>query len=116
MNEFDYSKCAVGIKLHRLERGLSIRELADLAGIDYTYLTNIESGEKHPSAQTLILILNALIIDVSDCIESPRTDSSRTFYLKKLKIIFKHLNKDELDYMSNVITNIKNLKETGNEL
>ena len=51
-------------------RKLSVRELSDLAEIDYPYLTNIEAGTKNPSAENLIKILNALLINVQVCLST----------------------------------------------
>lgn len=48
------------IKVLRTDRGLERKELAELAGISYSYLAEIESGTKQPSSQVLAAIADAL--------------------------------------------------------
>jgi transcriptional regulator with XRE-family HTH domain len=54
---------AFGIFLRRLRerRGLSLRELAQLAGIDHAYVYRLETGEKEsPSDEALTKLIRAL--------------------------------------------------------
>lgn len=48
------------IKVVRTEQGVERRELAEKAGISYSYLAEIENGNKPPSSQVLIAISEAL--------------------------------------------------------
>ncbi len=52
----------LGLKLrkHRQEKRLSLSELAARAGISVSYLSEIESGRKHPKPEKLIRIAEAL--------------------------------------------------------
>ena len=48
------------IKVVRTERGLERRELAERAGISYSFLAEIENGNKPPSTDVLLAIAQAL--------------------------------------------------------
>ena len=48
------------IKVVRTEQGVERRELAENAGISYSYLAEIENGNKPPSSQVLMAISEAL--------------------------------------------------------
>ena len=48
------------IKVVRTEQGIERRELAEKAGISYSYLAEIENGNKPPSSQVLLAIAEAL--------------------------------------------------------
>ncbi len=60
-NRRRYSE-AVGraIKLLRTEQGVERKELADRAGISYSYLAEIENGNKPPSSSVLVVLAEAL--------------------------------------------------------
>jgi len=111
LEDFDFQKLANGIKHHRELRKLSVRELSDLAEIDYPYLTNIEAGTKNPSAENLIKILNALLINVCGCLSTSNHEDSKNFYLRKFKLIAKNLSDEELTFIDNVIDRLSNLEE-----
>ena len=48
------------IKVVRTEQGIERRELAERAGISYSYLAEIENGNKPPSSDVLLAICQAL--------------------------------------------------------
>jgi transcriptional regulator with XRE-family HTH domain len=48
------------IKLLRTEQRLERKELADRAGISYSYLAEIENGNKPPSSSVLVVLAEAL--------------------------------------------------------
>ena len=50
----------------RIENGLSQEELADLAGLHRTYISQIERGLKSPSLRSLEQIANGLGITLSE--------------------------------------------------
>lgn len=59
---FDNKVFGSKIKYYREQRGLTQEKLAELSGISYSYLTDIESGTKKPSVDFIIPLLNALDI------------------------------------------------------
>lgn len=54
------------IKVVRESRGLSIRDLAELAGINKSQIVRIESGQSDPHYTTLLRIARALEVSVGD--------------------------------------------------
>ena len=55
----NYSKA---IKLIRVSKGLTQAELANLVGVDASYISKIESGERVPSLKKLQLVSTKLAI------------------------------------------------------
>ena len=51
------------IRLYRVERGLSLRELASMVGIGRMEMTKIDAGERQIDETLQIAIANALGID-----------------------------------------------------
>lgn len=58
------------IKVLRTDRALERKELADRAGISYSHLASIETGQKQPSPQVLTAIADALGIASHELLES----------------------------------------------
>ena len=51
-------KLAERIKALRLERGMTQVQLGDAVGLDQRFISNIESGRKSVSVETLIIFAN----------------------------------------------------------
>ncbi|MDQ0224896.1 helix-turn-helix domain-containing protein [Metabacillus niabensis] len=70
------------LKELRLEKGYSISELAELAGVSKSYLSYIERDvQKNPSLQFLKKIASTLEIDVEDLLGSTSGSQSKEFIL-----------------------------------
>lgn len=54
------------IKVVRESRGLSIRDLAELANLNKSQIVRIESGQSDPHYTTLLRIARALEVSVGD--------------------------------------------------
>jgi HTH-type transcriptional regulator, competence development regulator len=62
------------LRVLREERGLSLRELAQLAGIDHAYIYRLESGDKEsPSDEVLTKLIRAL--------KAPRREADMLRYI-----------------------------------
>lgn len=57
------------LRRERKSRRLTLRELADRAGVSLVYLGEIERGKKYPSALVVERLAAALELDVSDLLE-----------------------------------------------
>ena len=55
-----YEALGRAIKVVRTQQGVERRELADKAGISYSYLAEIENGNKTPTSDVLLAIAQAL--------------------------------------------------------
>ena len=55
-------------KLHEIreEKGVSLRELAKLAGVSKTQINEIENGQSDPILKTMCLIAKALNMKIED--------------------------------------------------
>lgn len=53
-------------EIRQKQTKLSQEELADLIGLERTYISKIESGKKNITIETLALICNGLKISISD--------------------------------------------------
>lgn len=65
----------LGLKLRsfRNERGLGLRDLAELTGLSVSYLSEIETGRKYPKLQKLLTLASSLGVGYEDLV-SLRTD------------------------------------------
>lgn len=64
----------LNIEKLRIKRSLTQAQLARLAAIPRSTLTNIESGSGNPSLQNLLKISQALGVSVEELLSKPRTD------------------------------------------
>jgi transcriptional regulator with XRE-family HTH domain len=54
------------IQKHRINKGLTLQELADITGLTKGYLSKIENSEKAPPVSTLINLAKALNVSMSE--------------------------------------------------
>ena len=57
------------IRKRRIERGLSMQELANLAGVEISQVYRIEKGKINPKLITIIVLCKALEVSSIDLIE-----------------------------------------------
>jgi transcriptional regulator with XRE-family HTH domain len=61
-------KFGENVKRHRLERGLSQEELANLAGVHRTYIGMIERAEKNITLENIKKIADALKLSIEELV------------------------------------------------
>ena len=66
------------LKHLRKEKRLSVRALANKAGMSYTYVSNVENGKVDPSLSVLKRLAKALGVTVSKLVQEPRTRARRS--------------------------------------
>lgn len=54
------------IRILRVKRGLSLRVFGQMIGVDYAYLSNIETGKANASVDVLQKIAEGLGVDIRD--------------------------------------------------
>ena len=70
------------IRKKRKERHISLRKLADLIGINFTYLSKIENSELAPPSEEKVLALaNVLELDADDLFHLAGKPSGELAYL-----------------------------------
>ncbi|CAM4344183.1 transcriptional regulator with XRE-family HTH domain [Paenibacillus endophyticus] len=96
------------IRLVRQKRGLSQEQLALLAGMNTSYIGQIERGEKNPTVKTLEKIAKALDINITDLFslqDSPRLGEQNSQNQQFLAI----LTPDDIKrYMLGILNDEKN--------
>ncbi|MCC5641044.1 helix-turn-helix domain-containing protein [Nostoc sp. CHAB 5844] len=75
MQDFDeeLSRFGKSIRELRQQAGLSQEELANICGLDRTYLGGIERGERNPTLKNILLICRGLDIPASKLFDSQIT-------------------------------------------
>ncbi|MFE6779908.1 helix-turn-helix domain-containing protein [Streptomyces sp. NPDC057702] len=61
----------VNVRALRVERGLSLSEVARRSGVAKSALSQLESGQGNPTLQTVFSLANALQVPVSDLLAEP---------------------------------------------
>ena len=54
------------IRRLRVNEGISLRRFAEMVGMDYAYLSNIERGQANPTVDVLAKIADGLGVDIRD--------------------------------------------------
>jgi transcriptional regulator with XRE-family HTH domain len=62
-----------------LERNLSQERLADLAGLNYKYLSRVERGRSEPGADILVRLARALAVPVGELFETITPQTAAPF-------------------------------------
>ena len=69
----------MNLRALREERGLSVRKLAELAGVHYVSLVKMEAGRLDPRLSTLQRVASALKVSVSKLIgDQPQTKGGKS--------------------------------------
>ncbi len=78
--ETDEFAAALGlsIKVLRTDRGIERKDLADRAGLSYSHLASIETGQKQPSQTALVAIAEALGLRSHELLASVEERRDRT--------------------------------------
>lgn len=98
---FDKNKFGKSIRNYRKSLGLSNYNFAIAANINYTHLSNIESGKKAITAKTAISILNILNLTFSECMEDS-TSHLKEVYKNVISSSLDQLEEHDMDFILNV--------------
>lgn len=64
------------LKILRLQRGWSLRDLAQRCGLSFNAISRIERGESSPTVSTLHQLATALNVSITAFFETPQTQST----------------------------------------
>lgn len=98
---FDQKKFGESIRNYRKRLGLTNYNFAIAANINYTHLSNIESGKKVVTAKTAIAILNILNLTFGECMEDS-TSHLKEVYKNVISTSLDLLEDSDLDFILNV--------------
>ena len=62
------------LRLARLERRQTLREVAEAAGVSIGHLSEVERGRKEPSSEVLAAICLALGLDLADLLQAVQSE------------------------------------------
>ena len=106
----DAKSCGKKLKTYRAQRGWSLERCAERIGISTRYLADIERGDKVPTLETFVLILNTLAASADDVLQ----DSLVVGYQVKSNELLKMLDsldvarrKQALDIFKSVIVSLQ---------
>jgi transcriptional regulator with XRE-family HTH domain len=74
----EYPQIGERLRARRLERGLSLRDLADRLGLSPSLISQIERGRANPSVSTLYAIVTELDVSLDDLLFTDRRLPERT--------------------------------------
>lgn len=102
------------IRFVRKQAGLTISQLAEMAGIDGGFITCIENGKKTPSLRTLTKITKALNVSVVDIFADQELQVANIFdhqVFSQIRAILKGKPQEDREKFLAVLKTLKN-KET----
>src|SRR5262245_42653541 len=86
----DHGTLGDTIRQAREELGLSIRELARVAGVNFAYLSRLETNERGASADVLQRLADVLKLEASDLLRfigvRPELPEPRMYFRRKLGV------------------------------
>lgn len=91
----DHIRLLFGLKMRqmRIDRGLSVSELAQQAGLSVSYVTEIEKGRKYPKADKISALANAMQVDYDTLVSlklskklEPISDLLRSKFLTEIPL------------------------------
>ncbi|WP_420147667.1 helix-turn-helix domain-containing protein [Spirosoma sp.] len=91
----DHIRLLFGLKLRqlRIDRGLSVSELAQQSGLSISYVTEIEKGRKYPKADKISALANAMQVDYDTLVSlklskklEPISDLIRSKFLTEIPL------------------------------
>ena len=104
----DYKKIGKRIKRYRAEKGLSQEELAEMVGITYKHLSNIETGNRRPSLEIVVSIASALNISPDDILIGS-LKQSRPLIETDIHGLLLDCNHDEREMLTRTLQFLKDL-------
>jgi len=66
-----HGSLATRLRVLRAERGLTVRQVAEISGVAKETISQVERGERHPYDRTLAKLAHAYGVPVEDLLEEP---------------------------------------------
>lgn len=74
MIKLDHKRMGLEIKVHRIRKGITQRELADILGISQAHLCNVENGRLSLSLKLLLTLRNILECSLDELVVEDTPD------------------------------------------
>lgn len=108
------------VKFLRVERGLSLQELAELSGVSTSYIHKLERGEKrtpsYPIIQKIAEVLNIDLMSVLNTETKNKVDLQNLIYSNDVTIDSIPLNKESKECLIKIIKKITNMEWKSNKI
>ena len=104
----DYVGIGKRIKYYRLKKELSQEELGEVVNVNNEHLSRIETGNKYPSLELLIMIANALEVSTDDLLIDSLEHTSSPIG-RELHAVLSDCNHDELEMLTRTLKFLKAL-------
>ena len=109
----------IGSRLRKLRYSLDLTQekLGEKADLHYSYIGQVERGDKTPSLKALIKIADALNISLEELIREDKYDKRKigNIKLKNINKLLADRNPEELDLIYNILKEILNLFDAETE-
>ncbi len=101
-------KTAGQIKYFRMQKGLSQKKLANLAGLNSAFLGHIERSLKCPTVDTLDKIASAMNISLSELLDfdDKNEDERKAKAIQRINFLIRELSTQETEQISEIIADI----------
>ncbi|WP_177564867.1 helix-turn-helix transcriptional regulator [Phascolarctobacterium sp.] len=78
MIKLDHKRMGLEIKVHRIRKGITQRELADMLGISQSHLCNVENGRLSLSLKLLLTLRNIFECSLDELVVEDTPDEKHT--------------------------------------
>lgn len=78
MIKLDHKRMGLEIKVHRIRKGITQRELADMLGISQAHLCNVENGRLSLSLKLLLTLRNIFECSLDELVVEDTPDEKHT--------------------------------------
>lgn len=100
------------IRQHRTEKKLSQEKLAELAGLNTIYISEVERGVKNASVETIFKISQRLGINIADLFQNiDNTGHFENQFINEMTDMMMELSKAEQAKMVAIVAKILELKK-----
>ena len=107
MSEF-LTKVGERIRTIRKTRGFTQETLAERTGLQSTYISDVERGDRNISLETLEKIIEALEIEAFDLFEFQKKNERKEEVLQTLHILLANKSTQEVEAIYNIVNEIFN--------
>ncbi|MFN2340728.1 MAG: helix-turn-helix domain-containing protein [Halanaerobium sp.] len=102
------------IKEYRKIKDLTQENLGEKAGLHYTYIGQVERGEKEPSLKSLIKIADALGVGVDKLLINYDLSSDASIQISNITDLLLKRDEKELEMIYTLLKNLTNILEEHN--
>lgn len=96
------------IRTIRKIRGFTQESLAEKTGLQNTYISDVERGDRNISLETLEKIIEALEVNAVDLFQFPKENEHKVELIKTLEIVLSNKSSKEVEAIYKIVNEIFN--------